>query len=335
MKLFVTGGAGFIGSVTRKKLFEKRPQVTRFDFLGNGDPLGVDPRANLIQGDLRSRQSIMEALARDTFEAIIHFAGYIESGESMKNPLKFFENNFSAGLNLIKAASDKGINSFIFSSTAGVYGTGKPPFTEESPINTTSYYSMSKYFLEEALRASFKANGLRVVVLRYFNAAGASLDGLLGESHDPETHLIPLDIKTALAQRPQIDLYGTDYPTPDGTAVRDYIHVEDLADAHALSLVKFARSLDGFFENYNVGAGRGYSNREVINMVKEVSGNDFRVVEKPRREGDWDSSFADCGKIQRELSWRARFGLREIVGTAYLWHKKNPYGFTQEQTVRP
>ncbi len=329
MNVFVTGGAGFIGSITVKKLLDEGHQVTVFDTLENGHKEAVDRRATLIEGDLRNQDSLKTVLSSQVFDAIIHFAGYIESGESMRDPFKFFENNFCAGLNMAKVAKDAGVKNIIFSSTAGVYGTGKPPFTEESPINTTSYYSMSKYFFEEALRSAQIAYGFKVVVLRYFNAAGALLDGSLGEAHDPETHLIPLVIKTALGLRPEILLYGTDYPNPDGTAVRDYIHVEDLASAHILALSKFGKG-DSFFEVYNVGTGTGVSNRQIIDKVRQVCGHDFKVVEKERRAGDWDASFADSQKIQRELGWRAKYGLSEIVESAYLWHKNHPYGYSSQ-----
>jgi len=320
MRILVTGGAGFIGSVTVKKLLDKNHQVTVFDVLENGHSEAVDKRAVLIIGDLRKIGTLEPTFSKDKFDAVIHFAGYIESGESMKDPLKFFENNFSGGLNLLKLLNKYGPKNIIFSSTAGVYGNGRPPYTEKSPIDTTSYYSMSKYFFERALESASLAYGFKVVVLRYFNAAGALKDGTLGEDHTPETHLIPLVIKTALGLREELYLYGTDYPTIDGTAVRDYIHVEDLADTHVLSLNKFSDE-NPFFEIYNVGTGEGYSNAQVIEMVRKVSGSEFKVIKKSRRSGDWASSFADVSKINKEFGWKAKYGLSEIVESAYLWHK--------------
>jgi len=327
MNILVTGGAGFIGSITVKKLLDEGHKVTVYDILENGHREAVDPRSTLIEGDLRSPDALKPLLSQQAFDVIIHFAGYIESGESMKNPFKFFENNFCAGLKMAKLANEVGVRNVVFSSTAGVYGTGNPPFTEESPINATSYYSMSKYFFEQALRSAQLAYGFKVVVLRYFNAAGALLDGTLGEAHNPETHLIPLVIKAALGLGPKIHLYGTDYPTPDGTAVRDYIHVEDLASAHVLALSEFKRP-ESFFEIFNVGTGNGVSNRQIIDKVKEVCGHDFDVVEEGRRVGDWDASFANSQKIQRKLGWRAKYGLTEIIESAYLWHKNHPYGYS-------
>lgn len=328
MRILVTGGAGYIGSVTVKKLLEQGYAVTVLDSLENGHREAVDARAAFFKIDLRDALKVGGLLSETPFDGVIHFAGYIESGESMSNPLKFFENNFGAGVGFVQQLLAHRINSIIFSSTAGVYGTGNPPFTETSPINTTSYYSMSKYFFEEALRSAARAYGLNAAVLRYFNAAGASRDGSLGEGHHPETHLIPLVIKTALGLRDHFDLYGVDYPTADGTAVRDYIHVEDLAEAHILVLNRLLSAKDlGLFEIYNVGTGQGVSNREVIAAVKKVSGRDFPVVEKPRRVGDWEASFADCTKINKELGWQAKYGLPEIIETAYHWHKAHPQGY--------
>lgn len=327
MKILVTGGAGYIGSVTVKKLVEAGYQVTVLDNLENGHAAAVDPRAFLIKGDLRDKFSLAQIVSSQ-FGAVIHFAGYIESGESMSSPLKFFENNFSAGINLLMALKSAGLERIVFSSTAGIYGSGQSPLTEMSPVNPTSNYSLSKYFLERALWAASQAEKFKVVVLRYFNAAGASSDGRLGEAHPRETHLIPLAIKAAQGIQSPLYLYGTDYQTADGTAVRDYVHVEDLAAAHILSLGRL-RDLgeEGFFEVFNVGTGEGVSNREVIEMVRKVSGRNFEVVEKPRRAGDWDVSFADASKIKRELGWQASYHLEEIVRSAWIFHKNNPYGF--------
>lgn len=334
MRILVTGGAGYIGSVTVRRLLDQGFEVTVADNFENGHREAVDSRARLFEGNLKDPQFLDRLLSASSFSGLIHFAGYIESGESMKDPLKFFGNNFCSGVALLETIRRHQIIPVIFSSTAGVYGTGQPPFTENSPINTTSYYSMSKYFFEQALRAACQAYGFRAVILRYFNAAGASLDGLLGEAHQPETHLIPLVIQTALGLRPQLDLYGTDYRTKDGTAVRDYIHVEDLADAHVLAIRRLLENKQSLndYEIYNVGTGQGYSIREIIDTVKEVSGEDFKVVERSRRDGDWDSSYADCSKIKAQFSWQAKYGLREIVESAYRWHRSHPKGYESTKT---
>lgn len=333
MNILVTGGAGFIGSVTVRNLLDRGYVVSVFDNLENGHRQAVDPRAKFFEVDLRRSESFEPVIKLGNFDVVIHFAGYIESGESMKNPLKFFETNFCVGVGLLKSLVKYGPQKIIFSSTAGVYGDGRPPFTEESPINPTSNYSLSKYFFEQALLAVSRSDGFQVVVLRYFNAAGAASDGSLGEAHQPETHLIPLVIGTALGNQKDLRIFGTDYPTADGTAVRDYVHVEDLSEAHILSLNKFITSSEkdsGFFEVYNVGTGQGHSNREVIEMVKKVSGKNFKITEGPRRAGDWAVSFAASDKIKKALSWQPRFGLQEIVESAYLWHERNPYGSSEK-----
>ncbi|MEK7611621.1 MAG: UDP-glucose 4-epimerase GalE [Patescibacteria group bacterium] len=329
MRILVTGGAGYIGSVTVRRLLDEGFAVTVADNFENGHREALDPRSELFEGNLHDPDFLSRVFTANNFDGLIHFAGYIESGESMRDPLKFFGNNFCSGISLLETIRKNKLIPVIFSSTAGVYGTGVPPYTEESPINTTSYYSMSKYFFEQALKSAAFAYGFNVTVLRYFNAAGASFDGLLGEGHHPETHLIPLVINTALGRRAQLDLFGTDYPTPDGTAVRDYIHVEDLAEAHVLAIRRLLqiRGEKGLFEIYNVGTGAGYSIREVINAVKAVSGSDFKVVEKPRREGDWDSSYANCSKIKKVLGWQTKHGLKEIVESAYRWHQSHPEGY--------
>jgi len=324
MKVLVTGGAGYVGSFTVKKLLQERHEVVVFDSLEKGHRAAIS--CPIITGDLRSFEEIKTALETDNFEAVLHFAGYIESKESMENPLRFFENNTCGGINLLNAVRECGINKFVFSSTAGVYGGTKTmPLTEKSAISPTSYYPQSKYFLEEVVKAS-SVYGINSVIFRYFNAAGGALDGSMGEDHHPETHLIPLVIKTALGQREKIFIFGDDYQTKDGTCVRDYVHVEDLARAHILALEKLAKD-NLVCEVYNVGVGQGYSVKEVIDTVKEVSGIDFPVEIAERRPGDWTESYADSSKIQRDLGWKSQYGLKEIVESAYLWHKSHPEGY--------
>jgi UDP-glucose 4-epimerase len=218
------------------------------------------------------------------------------------------------------------MNKLIFSSTAGVYGASKKmPLTEASEVTPTSYYAWSKYFLEEIIKAS-SVYKIKSVILRYFNAAGAALDGSLGEDHEPETHLIPKVIKTALGEKEKFLILGGDYETPDGTAVRDYVHVEDLAKAHILALEKLIDS-NFDWEIYNVGTGKGYSVKEVIEVVKKVSGVDFPVEIGARRPGDWAKAYADSSKIKKDLGWQAKYGLQEIIESAFLWHKTHPQGF--------
>jgi len=298
--------------------------VAVFDNLEKGRREAVS--CPIIEGDLRNLEEIKAALKKDDFEAVLHFAAYIESGESMKAPLRFFKNNTCGGINLLTAMKEAGISKFVFSSTAGVYGGTKTmPLTEESAISPTSYYSQSKYFLEEIIRASF-VYGIRSVIFRYSNAAGGAADGSMGEDHHPETHLIPLVIQAALGRREEISIFGDDYKTKDGTCIRDYVHVEDLARAHILALDKLARN-DFSCEIYNVGVGKGYSVKEVIKKVKEVSGVDFPVKVAKRRPGDWAESYADSSKIQKELGWQPDYGLKEIVESAYIWHESHPKGY--------
>jgi len=325
MNIFVTGGAGYIGSHTVRQLLNEGNEVVVFDCLENGHKEALDSRADFVEGNLSDINLLSETILNKKPEAVIHFAGNIESGESMSDPEKFFRNNFSNALNLVKVMKESDTKSIIFSSTAGVYGTPKElPIKEEAEISTTSYYSMSKYFFEEALRAS-TVYGIKSVILRYFNAAGASLDGSMGEDHNPESHLIPLIIFAALGKRDKICIYGDDYDTKDGTGVRDYVHVEDLAVAHIKALEKFGGDFKS--DTYNVGVGEGYSVKEVIDTVKDVSGIDFKVEIEPRRPGDWAVSYADSSKIQKELGWKPKYGLKEIVETAYQWHKSHPEGY--------
>ncbi len=325
MKILVTGGAGYVGSFVVRKLMQAGHEVVVFDNLENGYQGVIDKlKVKLIKGDLRFEKDIEGALD-SSFEAVMHFAAYIESGESMKDPLRFFENNTCGGVKLLKAMQEAGVKKLIFSSTAGVYGGVKEmPLTEQSPIKPTSYYSWSKYFLEEIVKSS-SIYGIRSIGLRYFNAAGADLDGSMGENHHPETHLIPLVIKTALGQRIKILIFGDDYPTKDGTGVRDYVHVEDLASAHLLALESFNQK-DFDHQIYNIGIGNGYSVKEIIEMVKKVSGKDFPVETVDRRPGDWAESWADSSKIKKELGWQPQYGLKEIVESAYQWHQRYPQG---------
>lgn len=324
MKILVTGGAGYVGSFAVKELLDNGFEVVVFDSLEKGHREAVS--CPIITGDLRNFGEIRSALETNDFEAVLHFAAYIESGESMEDPLRFFKNNTCGGTNLLNAVREVGISKFVFSSTAGVYGSAKTmPLTEKSVVYPTSYYAQSKYFLEEIIKSS-SVYGIKSVIFRYFNAAGGATDGSMGEDHHPETHLIPLVIQTALGQREKIFIFGDDYPTKDGTGVRDYVHVEDLARAHILALDKLAKD-DFSCEVYNVGVGEGYSVREVIQMVKEVSGVDFPVEIATRRPGDWTEAYADSSKIQKELGWEPQYGLREIVESAYLWHKSHPEGY--------
>lgn len=318
MKILVTGGAGYIGSITTKRLLEKGHEVVVFDNLKRGHKEAVTTK--LVVGDLLNRQDLEKGLAGEKFDAVIHFAAYALAGESMENPQMYFENNIQGGLNLLEYMRNN-IKHVVFSSTCAVYGTPKKlPVSEEEEKKPESVYGESKLAFEKVLYWYDAIFGIKHINLRYFNAAGASLDSSLGEDHDPEeTHLIPRAVNAALGKY-EFNLYGKDYETKDGTAVRDYIHVEDLAVAHMHALDKLIK--DNKSDSFNLGTGQGYSNLEVINMVKKISGIDFRINEMPRRAGDPPMIYADNRKAKDLLGFNPKYSdLETIVKTAWKWHK--------------
>ncbi len=322
MRVLVTGGAGYIGSFMTRLLLDKGYEVVVLDNLERGHKEALDPRAKFIQGDIKDEDELQTLFANHKFDAIIHFAGYISVEESTKDPEKYEVNNVKGSATLFEAAIQVGkVDKFIFSSTAAVYGDPlEVPIPESHPKNPTSPYGKTKLATEENLETLREEQGISYVCLRYFNASGAALDGSLGEDHHPETHLIPNAIKAAITGR-EFKLFGTDYDTPDGTCVRDYIHVYDLAEAHLLALRKIDEDPGGYI--YNVGTGKGYSNREVIDMVKKVSQNDFSVRIEDRRAGDASILVADVTKIKTELGFEAQYSdLENIVTSAYKWHKR-------------
>jgi len=322
MKILVTGGAGYIGSFMVKRLVEENFDIVVLDSLERGHKEVIAPEAQLEVGNLLDTSFIEEVFSKHAFDGIIHFAGYISVGESMEHPDRYFQNNTHATYNLAEAAVKHKIDKIIFSSTAAVYGDPlKSPIDEEHPKNPTSVYGESKLMVERMLQWYQKIHGLNYVALRYFNACGAALDGSSGEMHEPETHIIPNAINALLNDKP-FTLFGDDYKTPDGTCVRDYIHVLDLVEAHVLALKKLQKETGGFA--YNVGTGNGYSNKEIIAMIKQVSGKDFSVSIEPRRPGDADSLVADSTKIRTELSFSPQHSdLETIIKSAWAWHTKN------------
>lgn len=319
MKILVTGGAGYIGSVTVKNLQSEGHDVTVFDNLVYGHKEAVD--CPLIVGDLIDKKFLFDSLKGQKFDGVIHFAAYALAGESMKDPYKYFYNNLTSGLNLLEFMRESGIKNIIFSSTCAVYGTpDKLPVSENETKKPESVYGESKLMFEKILSWYGKIYGIKYTNLRYFNAAGASMDGKVGENHNPETHIIPLAIKAALTNSP-FYLFGNDYETPDGTCVRDYIHVEDLALAHIASLEKLSN--DGKNDDINLGTGKGYSNLEVIQMVKKISGINFPVEIKPKRLGDPAMIYADNNKAREVLGFSPKYSdLETIVRTAWIWHTK-------------
>lgn len=321
MKILVTGGAGYIGSVTVKQLQKEGNEVIVFDNLLYGHKDAVS--CKLIIGDLTDKNFLFESLKNENFDAIIHFAAYALAGESMQSPYKYFHNNIEGGINLLEFMREKNINNIIFSSTCAVYGTPKTlPVSEKEAKTPESVYGESKLAFEKILYWYDQIYKIKHINLRYFNAAGASVDGSLGENHNPETHIIPIAIDAALNKREIFKLYGNDYPTKDGTCIRDYIHIEDLARAHILGLEKLIKTAQS--DSINLGTGIGYSNREVLKMVKKISGIDFSVKIAPRRAGDPPIIYADNTKARKELKFTCKYSdLKTIVQTAWEWHKKN------------
>ncbi|MHB8170323.1 MAG: UDP-glucose 4-epimerase GalE [Thermincolia bacterium] len=332
MNVLVTGGAGYIGSHTVKELLEAGYGVVTLDNLSKGHRSAVWG-GEFIQGDLSDIVLLDRVFADKKIEAVIHFAADSLIGESMELPGKYFRNNISNGLNLLDTMVKHGVDKLVFSSTAAVYGEPEEtPIREEALVKPINNYGLSKMMLEEILRAYDRAHGLRSVSLRYFNAAGAEPSGLIGEDHNPETHLIPLVLKTALGVREEIKVFGTDYPTPDGTCIRDYIHVADLAQAHVLGL-EFLKG-DGLSGVYNLGNGKGYSVREVIETARQITGREIGVVESERRVGDPAVLVASSEKIVRDLGWKPQFyKLEDIIETAWRWHKQHPEGFKEEARI--
>jgi UDP-glucose-4-epimerase GalE len=304
---------------------ERGHDVWVYDSLALGHRRAV-PAERLIVGDLSETHRIDHALVEKRIEAVVHFAAWAAVGESVQNPAKYYRNNLVHTLNLLECLRQAGIARFVFSSTCATFGApAKMPITEDTPQHPINPYGRTKLAIEHALADYAHAYRSSFAALRYFNASGANAGGTIGEDHDPETHLIPLVIYAAMGLRPHIEVFGTDYPTPDGTCVRDYIHVDDLAEAHLLAL---ERLQPGQGLHYNLGIGRGYSVREVIRTVEEVTGKKVPVKEGPRRAGDPPELVASSQKVQRELGWQPRYTeLRPIVETAWQWHSKNPKGY--------
>jgi len=323
LNILVTGGAGYIGSVAAQALLDAGHSVTAFDSLVTGHAAAVPEGATLVKADLADVPVLDRALASGKFDAVLHFAAFIEAGESMKDPARFYQNNLVNSLHLIDAARRAGIDRFVMSSTAAVYQSSDEPLTEDSPLGPTNVYGHTKLMIEQALDWFHRIHGLHFAALRYFNACGAAPGR--GEAHHPESHLIPRVLKVALGQEQTANVFGTDYPTPDGTCIRDYIHVSDLVAAHLLALDALAST--GRLV-YNLGSGTGYSVREVIDTARAVTGHPIPVLESSRREGDAPRLVASSEKIRRELGWRPLHGsLREIVASAWDWHRSHPHGY--------
>ena len=320
MKVLVIGGAGYIGSHAARVLRKHGHEVVIFDDLSTGFEF-LAKGFEFIRGDLGDVARVKPALQR--VDAVMHFAAYAYVGESVTDPRKYFHNNVESALTLLNAAIDFGIKAFVFSSTCAVYGVpGKVPITEDTVRQPINPYGVSKLFFEQALEAYGRAYGLRYAALRYFNAAGADESGEIGELHNPETHLIPLALAATREQGQALQIFGEDYPTPDGTCIRDYIHVNDLAEAHALALARLVDGSKSF--SVNLGTGQGCSVLEIVRAAEQITRKSVRRIMGPRRPGDPPALVADPTRAQQLLQWKAKYSLHDIVSTAWNWAQRAP-----------
>lgn len=323
MKVLVTGGAGYIGSVTSEMLLDQGHDVTIFDNLERGHREAIDTRAHFILGDLRNRDQIRDAMTKTRPEAVLHFAAYALVGESMEHPMWYFRNNVVGGAHLVEAMVDLEVRRIIFSSTCATYGQpDRMPMTEDIPQRPANPYGESKLMLETILKWEQQRHGLQPVFLRYFNACGATKK--FGEDHDPESHLIPNVLAVALGKKEKVCVFGNDYDTPDGTCIRDYIHILDLAEAHLLALTSQHTG------PFNLGNGDGYSVMQVIKAAREVTGHALPVQFEPRRPGDPARLVASARKAKSTLGWNPRYAeLKTIIQHAWDWHQAHPNGYSK------
>ncbi|MGG0187484.1 UDP-glucose 4-epimerase GalE [Bacillus rhizoplanae] len=327
--ILVVGGAGYIGSHTVKQLLDKNFEVVVLDNLSTGHRESVDKRALLEIGDLSNAADLERVFSKYSIDAVMHFAANSLVGESVSNPLKYYKNNVTATITLLEKMMEHGVTSFIFSSTAATYGIPDTDIiTEKTATNPINTYGRSKLMVEHILQDFHAAYGMKYVVLRYFNAAGAHVSGTIGEDHTPETHLIPLVLQHLLGKRETISVFGTDYETNDGTCIRDYIHVTDLAEAHILALQSLQNE-QKTNEVYNLGNGKGFSVKEVIETCERVTGKKANVIHTERRAGDPAQLIASSAKIYDELGWKAKYSLEEMIQTAWEWHTAHPNGYSK------
>ena len=326
MAILVTGGAGYIGSHTVLHLLDKGEDVVVLDNLSKGHRDALQG-ATLYEGDLLDGVFLDKVFTEQNIDAVIHFAADSLVGESVKEPLKYYHNNVIGTHSLLTKMVEHNVKNIVFSSTAATYGEPKQvPIVETLPTNPTNPYGETKLAIEKMLKWSDQAYGLKSVCLRYFNAAGADPEGRIGEDHDPESHLIPIVLQTALGQRDQVQVFGDDYQTEDGSCIRDYIHVMDLADAHFLAVKKLKN--DGISSIYNLGIGQGFSVKQVIDVCREVTGHEIPAAIAPRRAGDPAVLIASPEKAKSELSWEPKFtNLKDIVKHAWSWHSAHPNGY--------
>lgn len=321
MNIFVTGGAGYIGSICVEELLNAGHQVTVFDNLSEGHRSAVDVRADFVKGDLANRDEVKKAMSKNKSEAVMHFGANALVGESVVNPSKYFRNNVANGVNLLDAMVNCGVKKIIFSSTCATYGNpDRVPITEDHAQRPLNPYGLSKLMFEQMLKWYESAYGIRYVNLRYFNAAGCTQK--YGEHHRVETHLIPNILMVALGKKPHLEVYGNDYDTPDGTCIRDYIHILDLAQAHMLALKRNESSV------YNLGNGEGCSVLQVLNTARRITGKEIKTVDKPRRPGDASRLISASHRAIRDLGWAPKFPkIDQIIESAWKWHSKHPDGY--------
>ncbi len=326
--VLVAGGAGYIGSHAVHQLVERGYEVAVVDNLRTGRRAAVHPKSVFYEGDLRNRTFLTQVFSRHRFDAVIHFAASSVVGESMKMPLDYFDNNVYGTQVLLEVMRDAEVKKIVFSSTAATYGEPeKVPITEDMPTNPTNAYGETKLAMEKMMKWAEVAYGLKYVALRYFNVAGARDGGDLGEAHEPETHLIPLVLKVALGKTPAITVFGRDYPTPDGTCIRDYIHVEDLIDAHVLALEYLNSS--GTSNTFNLGSSQGFSVEEILSAARKVTGHAIPAQLGARRAGDPARLIAGSEKAQKLLGWKpSRTSIERIISDAWQWHSRHPDGYT-------
>jgi UDP-glucose 4-epimerase len=327
MNVLVVGGAGYIGSHCVRQLIAAGHRPVVVDNFVYGHRGAVAAGVNIHEINLGDEVAMERVLRSESIDVVMHFAAYCYVGESVTDPLKYYFNNVSAPLHLLHAMLKANVKKFVFSSTCATFGVPATlPIHETLPQAPINPYGQTKLDMENILKSVAVAHGLSFAAFRYFNAAGASEDGSIGEDHDPETHLIPVAIDVAIGKRPHLQLFGTDYPTPDGTCLRDYVHVDDLSRAHIAVFDKLATP--GAQHFYNLGTGKPTSNREVIQAVEKIVGKKVKVIESPRRAGDPPALYADSSKAQRELGWKVKFpDIESIVATAWKWHSSHPNGY--------
>lgn len=327
MNVLVVGGAGYIGSHCVRQLAAAGHRPVVLDNFAYGHRGAIPAGVTLHEANLGDEAAVGRILRTEKIELVMHFAAFCYVGESVTDPLKYYFNNVGETLHLLHAMLGAGVKKFVFSSTCATFGVPATlPIHEDLPQAPINPYGQTKLDVENLLKALARSHQLSFAVFRYFNAAGAAEDGAIGEDHQPETHLIPLAIDAAVGRRPDLQLFGTDYPTPDGTCLRDYVHVDDLSRAHIAAFVKLAEPAAQHF--YNLGTGRPSSNREVIRAVEKVTGKKIKVVEGPRRPGDPPALYADSARAQRELGWKVKFpDIESIVATAWKWHSTHPKGY--------